>query len=295
MAQTATHRPITLPLLATMGAMAAFQSGAAAAKGLFGAIGPEGAATLRLVLGAAMLMAIMRPWRRWPARAPIAPLIGLGVSMAAVILLFYLALARAPLGIVISLQFLGPLAIALFGSRKAIDLAWVALAGIGVWCLVGTGAPGAPVDPVGIAFALGAAAAWASYILFGRAAGAAFGASTAALAVTIAAVAILPVGLYHVGGALFAPALLPLALGIALLSAAIPFSLELYALPRIPARTFAVFTSLEPVFGAVFGWIVLHERLGATQAAGVVVIVVAAAGAAWTSARAAPLPTGLPD
>lgn len=277
---------VLLAVLATIAAMASFQVGAAAAKGLFPALGPQGAATLRLGLGALMLLALARPWRAWPRSAPLLPMIGLGASMAAVILMFYLALERLPLGIAMALQFLGPLAIAIFGTRRPSDLVWAALAVAGVWRLVGFGTDVAGLDPVGVAFGLGAAAGWASYILCGRVASAAFGASTAALSVSIAAVLLLPLGLAHAGSALFSPALLPLALLVALLSSAIPFSLEFYAMRRLPAPTFAVMTSLEPALGVLAGLVLLHERLGLGQIAGVAMVIAAAAGAAWSSARA---------
>lgn len=274
--------------MATVAAMASFQIGAALAKGLFPAAGPQGAAALRLCLGAAMLMALARPWRAWPRRAPLLPVLGLGASMAGAMLMLFLALERLPLGIAIALQFLGPLAIALFGSRRLTDLIWAALAAGGVWSIVGAGAGAAALDPAGVAFALGAAIGWAGYILCGRVAGAAFGTSTAALAVSIAAALVLPVGVHHAGASLASPALIPLALLVAALSTAIPFSLELYALPRMPARTFAVFMSLEPAFGVLSGLLILGERLTGAQTGGVAVVVLAAAGAAWSGVEEKP-------
>jgi len=186
--------------------------------------------------------------------------------------------------VAISLQFLGPLAVAVFGSRRASHLVWAALAAAGVWALVGVGTGAAAIDPLGVVFALCAAVAWASYILCGRAASAAFGRSTAALAASIAAVLVLPVGVAQAGSALLTPSLIPLALLVALLSTAIPFSLELYALPRLPARTFATFTSLEPAFGVMSGYVLLNQHLTAGQVFGVAVVIAAAGGATWSSA-----------
>jgi len=275
-------------LAAVLAAMVGFQVGAALSKGLFPAVGPEGAAAIRLALAAPMLLALARPWRAWPRAAPWIAMIGLGLSSAAAMLFFYLALARLPQGIAIALQFLGPLAIALAGSRRPADLVWALFAAAGVWGLVGEGASGARLDPVGIAFALAAAGGWAGYILFGRVAGRAFGASAAAFATTIAALVIVPFGAAHAGTALLSPALLPLGLAVALFATALPFSLELYAMPRIPARTFAVFTSLEPGLGALSGLVLLHERLGATQICGLAAVIAAAAGAGWSSAAKRP-------
>jgi len=262
--------------------MACFQVGAAAAKQLYPAIGPVGTASLRLVLGGAVLLVLVRPWRYWPARPPVLPLFGLGLCMAATLLCFYLAIERLPLGVALSIQIMGPLAVAIFSSSRALDLLWVALAGAGIWCLVGVGGAGLAIDPVGLGYALIAAMGWGGYILFGRVAGPAFGHGTAALAVSIAALLIFPFGFAKVGMGLFAPELLPMAMLVAMLSAAIPFSLELYAMPRIPARTFAVSMSLEPVFAVLAGLIFLGERLTLAQTAGVALVIAASAGSVLT-------------
>ena len=275
-----------LPLLAAAGAMVCFQIGAALAKGLFPSVGPQGAAALRLSLGAAMLVALVRPWRRWPTPAPVAGLIGLGLSMAAAIVCFYLALERLPLGVVIPLQFMGPLAVAVAGSRRATDLLWVSAAAAGVWALVGARATPIGVDWLGVAYALGAAVGWAGYILCGKAAGGIYGRSTAALATSIAALLVLPFGVAQAGAALLSPAMLPLAVLVALVSTVLPFSLELYALPRLPARTFATFTSLEPAFAGLSGLALLGERLSTGQWLGIALVMTAAGGAAWSSGKA---------
>ena len=278
---------IVLPFAAVIGATCAFQVGASLAKGLFPAVGAEGAAALRLVLGAAVLIAVLRPWRSWPGAVALGPLLGLGLATGGAILFFYLALGRLPQGVAIALQFLGPLGVAIAGSRRASDLVWAALAAAGVWGLVGHGLTtgGADrLDLLGIVFALAAAASWAAYIVWGQAASRAYGHATPALAVGIATVMVVPVGVQHAGlEALLQPQLLPLALVVALISTAIPFTLEMYALPRMPARTFAVLTSLEPAFGALAGLLLLHERLAPAQLAGVLAVMAAAAGAAWSS------------
>jgi inner membrane transporter RhtA len=286
---------VILPLAAAVAAMVCFQSGAAVAKSLFPAIGPQGAAALRLSLGAVMLLAVTRPWRNWPKRAPLAPLIGLGVAMGLTILFFYLAVDRLPLGVATSLQFLGPLSVAVFGSRRPTDLIWAALAAAGVWCLAGAGSAAVRLDPLGVVFALSAAAGWGAYILLGRAASATFGHTTAALSVGIAALVVLPVGVWHAGPALISPAILPMALAVAVLSAAAPFTLELYALARLPARAFATFTSLEPAFGVLSGLLLLNQRLSLLQIGGVAMVISAAAGAAWSNADRKAVATLLPD
>lgn len=279
---------VVAPLLAVTAAMAAFQVGAAFAKQLFPVVGPQGAAALRIVLGALMLLAVGRPWRAWPGRGSIVPLIGLGISVAGVILFFYLAIDRLPLGVAIALQFLGPLSVAVFGSRRASDLVWAATAAAGVWLLVGVGRQTGALDLLGIGWALAAAACWAGYILVGRRVSQGYGVAVASLSIGVAALVVLPVGLAHAGPALFAPAILPLALLVALMSTAVPFALEFFAMPRMPARTFAVFTSLEPAFGVLSGLFLLHERLSPAQVGGVAMVVAAAAAAAWSSAAGAP-------
>ncbi|PZQ64823.1 MAG: EamA family transporter [Phenylobacterium zucineum] len=268
------------------------------AKGLFPAIGPEGTAALRIALGSLMLAVLIRPWRNWPRDAPLLPMLGLGLTTAGAILFFYMALGRLPQGVAIALQFLGPLAVAIAGSHRPRDFVWAGLAAAGVWALLGRDLAGGPnqLDLVGIGLALAAGASWAAYIVWGREASRAFGGATPALATGIAALIIVPVGIAKAGlPALLDPSLLPLALVVAVVSTAIPFTLEMYALPRIPARTFAVLTSLEPAFGALSGLVLLHEALRPEQVLGVAAVIAAAAGAAWTSRpRAHAAPTDAP-
>lgn len=283
---------VLLPYAAVIGATSAFQGGAALAKSLFPVLGPQGTATLRIILGALMLVAVARPWRRWPARAPLLSILGLGLATAGAVLFFYLSLGRLPQGVAIALQFLGPLGVAVANSRRTADFVWAALAAAGVWGLVGydLGDQARAIDPLGVFWALCAAASWAAYILWGQPASRAFGSATAPLALVIASLAVLPVGVQQAGADLLRLDLLPMALLVALISTAIPFTLEMYALNRLPARTFAVLTSIEPMFGAVFGFVVLHEHLAAPQLAGVAAVIVAAAGAAWTGRPREPLP-----
>jgi inner membrane transporter RhtA len=279
---------VLAPLGAAATAMASFQVGAAIAKQLFPELGPLAVATLRIALGAVLLLTLTRPWRTWPKGARLWPLLGLGLAMPGVILMFYLAMARLPLGVAIALQFLGPLGVAIAGSRRPRDLVWAALAAGGVWLLVGVKGGTGRIDLVGIGWALGAAVGWASYILCGRAAGQTFGRSAAALAVSLAALAILPFGAAPAWAILGKPELIPKVLAVAVLSTAVPFSLELFAMPRLPARTFAIFTSLEPAFAVLFGFVLLHERLSLAQTAGVAAVIAAAAGAAWTARKPPP-------
>lgn len=286
--ETAGPSRMLLPVLAVMAASLGFQVGAAFAKTLFPLVGAQGVAALRLLFAALILAAYVQPWRHWPAKARLGPLVALGLCMAGVILMFYLALERLPLGVAIALQFLGPLAVALANSRQASDLAWAALAAAGVWGLVGHDAGSGGFDLIGVAWGLGAAACWAGYIVFGRSASIAFGRAAPALSIALAAIIVLPVGVQHAGVGLLSPAVIPIAILVALFSTAIPMSLELYAMPRMPPRTFGVFMSLEPAFGALSGLVILGEKLTLPQTAGVAAVVIAAAGATWSGAREAP-------
>lgn len=267
--------------------MVAFQLGASLAKGLFSSVGPVGAATLRLCIGGAILIAVVRPWRGWEPGRPLAPLALLGAGMAATILLFYLAIERIPLGVAIALQFLGPLTVAVASSRKPQDLCWAMMAGIGVWYLVNPSSVETSLDPSGVALALGAAIGWGGYIVLGRIVGNSFGRAAASLSLTLAGLLLLPLALFDAGLALFDLKIMPLAILVALLSGAIPFSLEIYALRRLPAQVFATFTSIEPAIAVTAGFVILDETLSTQQLAGVLLVVAAAAGSAWSTTRSA--------
>jgi inner membrane transporter RhtA len=277
-------RSPVLPVFACCVAMACFQLGAALAKQLFVTVGPMGAASLRLLIGAAVLILVMRPWRSWPQNVPKLALAGLGASVAGAILFYYLAIDRLPLGIAMPVQFLGPLVLATVMSRGIVDLLWVALAGVGIWCLLGSSGTGGPIDWIGILFALGAALSWAVYILSGKAAGDRLGLGSAAAPVSlgIAALILLPVGTASAGTTLLDPAILPLAALVAIVSATIPFWLELYAMPRLPTRTFSVLMSLEPVFAVLFGLVMLGEHLSLVQTLGVALIIGSSIGSVLT-------------
>jgi inner membrane transporter RhtA len=281
-----TSTPPILPIAALIAAMISLQLGAALAKSLFPAVGAEGAAALRLALAAPMLLAYWRPWRMHPARGEGCEgraLLIYGLAMGFMNLAFYSALRTVPLGIVVAVEFTGPLAVAMAASRRAVDFLWVALAAAGLLALLlPRGASPAALDPRGIAFALAAAGCWALYIVYGRRAGAAHGGRTTALGMAIAALAVIPIGIAHAGAHLLLPALLPTAVAVALLSSALPYSLEMFSLTRMPTRTFGVFMSVEPALGALAGLAFLGERLSALQWGAVACVMVASAGSAAT-------------
>lgn len=273
---------LLLPTTLLVVAMTSIQSGASLAKSLFPLIGPEGTTALRLSLAALILCVVMRPWRTRPNFAAWRSLLGYGLSLGAMNLLFYMSLKTIPLGIAVALEFTGPLALALFSSRRLLDFVWIALAVLGIWLLLPDMASEDHLDPVGLGLALAAGVCWALYILFGQKAGAAHGAQTVAFGTVVAALLVFPVGLWQVGGSLFSVDLLPVALAVAVMSSALPYSLEMFALTRMPARTFSVFMSLEPAIAALSGLIFLSELLSPIQWLAIGAIILASTGAAAT-------------
>ena len=274
--------PIALPVAALMAAMLCFQLGATLAKSLFPIVGAGGTAALRLAIAAGILLAVWRPWHIRFTRQQLRTVILYGVAMGWMNYFFYLALSYIPLGITMALEFTGPLGVALFASRRPIDFLWIVLAALGLVALLPLGLGGQPLSVLGVMYALGAGACWALYIIFGRRAGAAHGGQITSLGTVIGALMIVPIGFSQSGAALLAPAILPLALGVAVLSSALPYSLEMYAMPRIPTRTFGVLMSLNPALGAVAGLIFLNETLTFVQWAAIGSIVAASAGSAAT-------------
>lgn len=274
--------PVSVPLavlLVVLG-MAATQAGASLAKLLFPLVGPQGATVLRLGLAALVLALVLRPWRRPPPGRQWRAIGLYGLAMGAMNLLFYQALATIPLGIAVALEFTGPLGVALAGARRPADVLWVGLAVLGLWLLLPLGGTGEGLDPVGVGFALGAGACWAGYIVFGQRAGlAGGGAETAALGVATAALVALPFGAAPAWAGLLMPGVLPLAFGVALLSSAIPYALDMIALPRLPARTFGILMSAQPALAALSGLVLLAEGLEWRQWAGIGAVVLASLGA----------------
>jgi len=265
-----------------MVAMACFQLGATLAKGLFPIVGPGGTAALRLAIASVILLAVWRPWHIRFTRRQLGIVVVYGVAMGLMNFFFYLALSYIPLGVTMALEFTGPLGVALFASRRAIDFLWILLAALGLAALLPFGLSGAPLSGLGIAYALGAGACWALYIVFGRSAGTAHGGQITSLGTAIGACVIVPIGFAHSGTQLFSPAILPIATGVAVLSSALPYSLEMFALPQIPTRTFGVLMSLNPALGALAGLVLLHESLTLVQWTAIASIVAASAGSAAT-------------
>jgi inner membrane transporter RhtA len=268
--------------------MVSVQSGAALVKGLFPAVGVAGATALRLTLASLMLAAVWRPWRLRPTPRELSMILIYGASMGLMNFLFYSSLERIPLGVAVAVEFTGPLAVAVAASRRAVDFLWIVLAAAGIVALMPLGIESRALPAAGIAFALGAGVCWALYIVFGQKAGAVHGGATTALGTLVGAALITPVGVVHAGGALLSPAILPAACGVALLSSALPYSLEMYALTRLPTHTFGVLMSAEPALGALAGLCFLGERLSAVQWAAIASIMIASGGSAATSGPSLP-------
>jgi inner membrane transporter RhtA len=255
------------------------QGGAAVAKSLFPQLGPPGVVFLRLLFGSAALWAIARPQLRHRRRADLRLIAALGVVLVSMNITFYEALARVPLGIAVTVEFVGPLAVAVLGSRKAVDLLWVVLAGAGVGLLADGG--GTAVRPLGIVLAATAGFFWALYILIGVRVGRAFsGATGLAPAMALGALLMAPWGILSAGHHLRDAQLVGAAVGVGLLSSALPWSLELEALRRLPPHVFSVVLSLEPALAALAGFVFLHEHLHTRAWVAIALVMLASAGAA---------------
>ncbi len=274
--------PAWLPVLVLLIAMISIQGGAALAKTLFPVVGAPGITALRLGLGTLILCAIFKPWRLRFNRQQFLPLCLYGLALGSMNYSFYLALRTVPLGIAVALEFTGPLALALAGSRRPLDFVWVLLALLGLWLLLPIGKDITSVDPKGALLAVLAGAFWAVYILAGQRAGAEHGPATVAMGSLIAAVVFVPLGLVYANTGIWALSLIPVAILIAILSSALPYSLEMVALTRLPAKTFGTLMSLEPAMAALSGMLFLGEMLNVVQWAGLVAIILASAGSTLT-------------
>ena len=277
--------PAWLPILVILIAMISIQSGASLAKSLFPLVGAPGVTALRLALGTLILVVIFKPWRLRFAPEQRLPLLLYGLSLGAMNYLFYLSIQRIPLGVAVALEFTGPLAVALFGSRRPLDFVWVALAVLGLWFLLPLGQSVSQIDPVGALLALGAGACWAVYILTGQRAGEEHGPATVAMGSLIAAVVFVPMGMIQASDTLFQWGLLLPGLGIAILSTALPYSLEMVALTRMPSKTFGTLMSMEPALAALSWMVFLGETLTATQTLALGAIILASMGSTLTMRR----------
>ena len=264
-------------------AMTAVQLGAALSEPLFDRIGAAGVVALRLALAALILLPLARPSLRGRSRADLGAAVALGACSGGLTLAFFESIARIPLGVAVTIQFLGPLGVALAGSRRPRDVLWVLAAGGGIALLtLGDGA-GEPLDALGVAFALISGACWAGYILLTKRVGARWkGLEGLSVSLVVATLVVLPAGLAGAGGELFSLELIAVGLGLALL-VLLPYLFELTALRRLPAALFGVIMSLEPAIAALLGFLILDQELNATGIVAIALVTIACAGATLSS------------
>nr|WP_234371951.1 MULTISPECIES: EamA family transporter [unclassified Streptomyces] len=269
-----------------IGGIVSLQFGSSVAVLLFPRAGALGVVTLRLVVAALVLLVVCRPKMRGYTRGDWATVLAFGVALAGMNSLFYQAIDRIPLGAAVTLEFLGPLILSVATSRRMLSLVWAALALGGVVLLGREGFDG--LNLAGAAFALAAGGLWAAYILLSARTGQRFPqADGLALAMTVAALLSLPLGVVSAGGALLDPVTLGLGAAVALMSSVLPYTLELLALRKLPASGFAVMMSLEPAAAATAGFLVLHQALGWAEVLAIGLVVVASVGAVRSAGQGA--------
>lgn len=276
---------VWMPVAVILIAMMSIQSGASLAKSLFPIVGAPGVTALRIALGTLILVVIFKPWRLRFKKEQRLPLLYYGLSLGAMNYMFYLSIQTIPLGIAVALEFTGPLAVALFSSRRPVDFIWVVLAVLGLWFLLPLGQSVSQIDLTGAALALGAGACWAIYILSGQRAGEEHGPATVALGSLIAAIIFVPLGMAQATESIWQWSVMPIGLAVAILSTALPYSLEMIALTRLPTRIFGTLMSMEPALAAISGMIFLGETLTFTQTLALCSIIAASMGSTLTMRR----------
>ena len=273
---------VWMPVAVILIAMLSIQSGASLAKSLFPLVGAPGVTALRIALGTLILVVIFKPWRLRFQKEQRLPLLLYGLALGAMNYMFYLSIQTIPLGIAVALEFTGPLAVALFSSRRPVDFIWVVLAVLGLWFLLPLGQSVAQIDLTGAALALGAGACWAVYILTCQRAGEEHGPATVALGSLIAAIIFVPLGMAQATESIWQWSILPVGLAVAILSTALPYSLEMIALTRLPTRIFGTLMSMEPALAAISGMVFLGETLTFTQTLALCSIIAASMGSTLT-------------
>lgn len=281
---------LTIPALpAVLCSIVSVQGGAALAKNLFPIFGPAGTTSLRIGLSALVLLLVVRPRFRQLTAAQWRAVVPYGLALGLMNFLFYGALARIPLGLAVTLEFVGPLGLALVSARRWYELVWAALAGLGIALLAPWGGQGP--DLVGMGLAVAAGGCWAIYIVLGQRTAAVLpGHQAVAVGMALAALPVVPFGIAEGNLQALTPHLLLVAGLLALFSSILPFTLEMHALRTMPARTFSILMSLEPVAAACSGWLLLHEHLTAGQWMAVGCIVLASVGATVSTRQPAPAP-----
>ena len=275
-----------IPFLAVLGSVTALGVGTSWAKqALFPVVGAQGTTAVRVGLSALLMLMLWRPWRWRLSRADAQAVVLYGAALGAMNLMFYLSLQTLPFGLAVAIEFAGPLAVAIWSSRRAVDFIWVALAIAGLALLLPLGLSGSTLDPLGVLYAVGAAVFWALYIVFGKRAGHLHAGQSVSLGLLVAALVVVPVGVAHAGAALLSPSVLLVGVAVAAISSALPISLEMMALKRLPKEAFGIMISMEPAVAALLALALLGERLDTVQWLAIGCIVAASMGSAATARR----------
>lgn len=275
-----------VPFLAVLGSVTALGVGTSWAKqALFPVVGAQGTTAVRVGLSALLMLMLWRPWRWRLSRADAQAVVLYGAALGAMNLMFYLSLQTLPFGLAVAIEFAGPLAVAIWSSRRAVDFVWVALAIVGLALLLPLGLSGSTLDPLGVLYAVGAAVFWALYIVFGKRAGHLHAGQSVSLGLLVAALVVVPVGVAHAGAALLSPSVLLVGVAVAAISSALPISLEMMALKRLPKEAFGIMISMEPAIAALLALALLGERLDTVQWLAIGCIVAASMGSAATARR----------
>ncbi|QDK46976.1 EamA family transporter [Bdellovibrio sp. ZAP7] len=278
-------------LLCVLIAIFSVQGGASFAKQLFPLLGPQAATFWRASISAFILLVIYRPWRQKYSRSTLGIVAIYGICLACMNMTFYLSIERIPLGVAVALEFTGPLAVAILGSKRALDIVWVVLAAAGIILVLPHSDFAKSIDLTGVVLALVAGAFWGFYIILAKKVGAKIPGGTAtAMGMTVAALTVTIPALSHLHPAEYTGHMWMMIVAMAVLSGAIPYSLEMIALRRIPSKTFGVLMSLEPAVAALMGYIFLSERLTKTQMVAILCVMVASCGSSLMS-RTANVPT----
>ena len=275
-----------VPFLAVLGSVTALGVGTSWAKqALFPVVGAQGTTAVRVGLSALLMLMLWRPWRWRLTRADAQAVALYGAALGAMNLMFYLSLQTLPFGLAVAIEFAGPLAVAIWSSRRAVDFIWVALAIAGLALLLPLGLSGSTLDPLGVLYSVGAAVFWALYIVFGKRAGHLHAGQSVSLGLLVAALVVVPVGVAHAGAALLSPSVLLVGVAVAAISSALPISLEMMALKRLPKEAFGIMISMEPAVAALLALALLGERLDTVQWLAIGCIVAASMGSAATVRR----------
>lgn len=264
--------------------MASVQGGATFAKQLFPLLGPEAMTFFRVWISALLLLVLYRPWKKNLSRKSTFVVILYGISLGTMNLMFYKALERIPLGVAVALEFVGPLSVALFASSRRRDFAWALLAAAGIILVLPHADFSQSIDGVGVLFALGAGVCWGLYIIFAKKVGSyIIGGQAAALGMFFAALTVTPMSFTHIHLEVLNGKTGMMVIFVAILSSALPYSLEMMALRHLPAKNFGVLMSLEPAFAALAGLLLLDETLTGMQWLAIFCVMAASAGSALTT------------